>query len=294
MPIPFTCPHCGASSVVADQYAGQTGPCAKCGQIITVPLPGGTSAPAATRSSSPVLMVLGILAAVGVCVVGCAALLIVPLGLPAIGAARNAAQRSQSANNLKMIGVALHNYAEVHGTLPPAYLPDDQGRPMHSWRVLILPYVGEDALYRQYNFDEPWDGPGNSSLLGRMPAVYASPNAGADPPGTTHYMVVQGPTTMFNGATAARFADVTDGLSNTIALVEATRGANWMDPTDLDFTLMTFRINDPGGNDIGSHAPQGANVLMGDGSVRFLSDSLDPATVQHLLEKSDGNFVPAF
>jgi hypothetical protein len=160
--------------------------------------------------------------------------------------------------------------------------------------VLILPYLGEEALYRQYNFDEPWDGPNNSLLLGRMPSVYASPNAAPGPPGTTHYMVVQGPTTMFNGATPSRIGDITDGLSNTIAVVEATKSVNWMEPTDLDFTLMTFRINDPGGNDIGSNAPGGANAMMGDGAVRFLSETLDPVTLQHLLEKNDGNVLPAF
>jgi hypothetical protein len=301
MPIQFTCPHCGAQSNVADQYAGQTGPCARCGQIITVPplsgFSGGAAPAAKGGGGSPVAIVLTVLAVVGICVLGCAGIGIFGIGrlsVPGISAARQAAQRSQSQNNLKQIGLALHNYYDAFKSLPPAYIADENGRPMHSWRVLILPFLEEQNLYQQYRFDEPWDGPNNSLLASRIPMVYQPVNDPAAVPGTTHYLAIVGPRTVFPGATPTQFQNITDGLSNTIAIAEATKAVNWMEPTDLDYALMTFRVNDPGGNDIGSTSPGGANVMMMDGAVRFLPETIDPVTIQHLLEKDDGSVVPSF
>src|SRR5262245_38698724 len=87
-----------------------------------------------------------------------APLILVPCLLSMIetGGHRTASQRSQCKNNMKQIGLALHNYAEMYGSFPPAYIADDNGRPMHSWRVLILPFIDQVPLYNQYRFDEPW------------------------------------------------------------------------------------------------------------------------------------------
>src|SRR4051812_9073955 len=74
---------------------------------------------------------------------------------------REASKRTQCKNNLKEIALALHNYHEAYGCFPPAYIADKDGRPMHSWRVLILPYLDEKPLYLKYRFDEPWNGPHN-------------------------------------------------------------------------------------------------------------------------------------
>src|SRR6476661_8060061 len=106
---------------------------------------------------------------------------LVALLLPAVQQAREAARRSQCKNNLKQIGLALHNYHDVNGCFPPAYIADENGKPMHSWRVLILPYLDQAALHTEYNFSEPWDGPNNSRLLARRPAVYACPSHGNAP-----------------------------------------------------------------------------------------------------------------
>src|SRR5882757_2755439 len=101
---------------------------------------------------------------------------LIALLLPAVQAAREAARRAQCMNNLRQIGLALHNYHDQYNTFPPAYVADATGKPMHSWRVLLLPQLGEGQLYSEYDFSEPWDGPNNSRLLTRMPRVYACPS----------------------------------------------------------------------------------------------------------------------
>ncbi|HVC98006.1 MAG TPA: DUF1559 domain-containing protein [Pirellulales bacterium] len=86
-------------------------------------------------------------------------------------------QREECAGRLKKIGTALQNYHDEHGAWPPAVVADSSGRPLHTWRVLILPHLGteEEALYKQYHFDEPWNGPRNSELAEQMPEVYGCP-----------------------------------------------------------------------------------------------------------------------
>lgn len=93
--------------------------------------------------------------------------------------------RHASANQLQQIGLALQNYAARHGDLPPLAIYDDQGRAMHSWRVLILQELEEVALYEAYDFEKPWDHPENLKVAQRMPAFYQSPYTA--PPGTTTY-----------------------------------------------------------------------------------------------------------
>src|SRR5438067_229052 len=88
---------------------------------------------------------------------------------------RESAHASACSQNLKAIGLALHGYHDAYGCFPPASVADDQGRPMHSWRVLILPFAGQENLNRSYRFDEPRDGPNNRTLVGRMPRFYACP-----------------------------------------------------------------------------------------------------------------------
>src|SRR5262245_6014980 len=117
-------------------------------------------------------------------------------------------------------------YAERHGgRLPPAILYDEQGRPLHSWRVLILPYLEEEALYHQFRLDEPWDSPHNLALLPWMPKVYGVPNdvpvdLGAEPH-TTFCQVFVGKWTAFEGTQGLSCPkDFPDGTSNTALLAE--------------------------------------------------------------------------
>ncbi|MEO8497518.1 MAG: DUF1559 domain-containing protein, partial [Planctomycetota bacterium] len=173
MPISFTCPHCGLETLVEDEYIGQRGPCASCGKDVTVPYQSardanGTGTIVVRRRPISAGMIV-LLAFGGLASVGLVATIAFVALFPAIGAARTMVHKRSCQSNLIQIGMALRAYEAAHGTLPPAYIPDASGKPMHSWRVLILPYLNEDGLYRRYNFDEPWDGPNNLQLAGHMP-----------------------------------------------------------------------------------------------------------------------------
>lgn len=174
MPLEFTCPHCGTRTSVDDRFAGQTGPCRTCGAPVTVP--GAPSeqysyAPPPPSSSSSATWIVA-LACVGGAVLLCGGILAALL-LPAVQAARQAARRNQCVTNLRQISLAMLNYHDVWNSFPPAYIADENGRPKHSWRVLILPYLEQQTLYDRYDFNEPWDGPHNSQLAALMPPVYA-------------------------------------------------------------------------------------------------------------------------
>lgn len=168
--------------------------------------------------------------------------------------------RAECRNHLKQIGLAMHNYRDAHGTFPPTYIPDENGQPMHSWRVLILPFLDESALYSQYDFDEPWDGPNNSRLLSQMPVFYRCPSSPDTATMTAYVAVVGENSPLGSGEPVA---------SLTIIVAEATK-ANipWMAPDDLSFEDFSD-INSPGG--FSSEHAGGANVLFADGSVRFIS-----------------------
>jgi hypothetical protein len=147
------------------------------------------------------------------------------------------AERSACVNTLKQIGLALHNYHDRYGSFPPAYVADAQGKPMHSWRVVVLPFLDEDALYQKYRFDEPWDGPNNRTLASSAPTCYRCWSRELAEPGSpqvTPYVAVTGPGTAWPGAKATRFKDCRDGASHTIMLVE-TAGADiaWSEPRDV-------------------------------------------------------------
>lgn len=295
MPITFNCPHCGHFTNVADQYAGQTGPCAKCGKPVTIPGPStGSPAPASSSGMGTGAIILTV-AIVGIgALVVCGGILVALL-LPAVQAAREAARRVQCSNNLKQIGLAMHNYHDVHGTFPPAFIADQNGRPMHSWRVFLLPYLERSDLYQRYDFNKPWDSPENQALANEIIAVYSCPSD-AKPSSKTSYMVVEGTGTIFDGPQSSMIQTITDGTSNTILVVEVTGSTvNWLEPKDIspaDFVARaTAKTPGPGGK-LSNHVG-GANVLFADGSVQFISSNVDPRVLQAMVTRSGGEVVPA-
>jgi prepilin-type processing-associated H-X9-DG protein len=296
MPIDFTCPHCQARTVVADEFAGQTGPCANCGQTITVPSAGMGMAPPPVSSGggkSVATIVLIIVGAAVLGLLGCGGVMFALL-TPAVTQARGAAQRTQCMNNLKVIGLAMHNYHEVNGTLPPAYQADANGKPMHSWRVLLTPYMEAANVYQMYDMNQPWDSQANDRVKSMMPAVLHCPSDPAQSP-YTNYVVVTGPETLFDGDKGTKFSDITDGMSNTIMVVEAAgMDVPWTEPRDLDFSQMSMAVGSQPGNCVHSHHAGGANVLMADGSVRFVSSGMDPQMLRASLTKAGGEVVSAF
>ena len=284
MPIHFTCPHCGNATDVAEQYAGQSGPCARCGKTITVPPPGVSPLlynqfpPKKPRSTATtILLVL----AVSVPVVLFCGGILAALLIPAVQGGREAARLANCQSNMKQIGFAMQMYHAKNGHYPPAFVADKDGKPMHSWRVLLLPYLGEQALYGQYRMNEPWNSPHNAALANRMPAVYRCPSANNIAPNVTNYAMLVGPNAISTGPKGRSKAEITDGLANTIAIVETTgNNINWLSPNDLDAETMSFDLNENNGKEIGSNHPTAANVLFCDGNVRILTKGSDPDNIK--------------
>jgi hypothetical protein len=141
--------------------------------------------------------------------------------------------------NLRAIGLALQSYHASYGCYPPAYTTDVSGRPMHSWRALILPYAGEDALFQNYRLDEPWDGPNNSRLAGRMPAIFGCPAHSR--PGYANYAVVVGPRTVFPGPSCVSLSQISDPRASLVVEL-GDGGIPWLEPRDL--TVPAFKAMD--------------------------------------------------
>jgi hypothetical protein len=287
MPIPFICPHCGAHTEVAEQYAGQTGPCMRCGKSITVPPLSGTPGyTGSTKGSQVPLVVLLIVGALGLMVFFCGGLMfwsfrsvavrgVGPMPTPRVSATKQTAAAldpdALCVDRLKRIGRAMAAYHEAHGSFPPAYLADEDGNPMHSWRVLLLPYLDCQELYVQYDFDEPWDGPSNRQLATAMPEVYRCPADDGDGPNDTSYVMVVGPGTLSDGTSTTSLSDIKDGAAGTLLVVETTAsGIDWLEPADLSTGRMSFRVDDGSAMGIRSNHPSGCYGLVADGTVVML------------------------
>jgi beta-lactamase regulating signal transducer with metallopeptidase domain len=226
----------------------------------------------------------------------------------AISQVRTSAQRMQSANNLKQIGLALHNYAAANGgRFPPPVLmgQDGKGKVPHSWRVAILPYLVEEELHRQYQFDEPWDSDANKRVLAKMPPLFRNP---ADDPKSTSssYFVLRsekllettaapgggetapegGFPTAFSANSGMSFNQIHDGTSYTLSVVEAKRDIPWTKPEDILFDP----AKDP--PKLGGFFKDGFHVGLCDGSVRLLSEKTDPKILKLLIMPQDGTPLP--
>ena len=203
----------------------------------------------------------------------------------AIEKTRQAADRVKMQNNLKQIGLAIHNYHDAmnHFPFPGISGPKGQGgalpnvTPNLSWRVAILPYIEQENLYRQFHFDEPWDSEHNKTLIPMMPKVYAT-NVRAEV-GHTYLRTFNSPGTF---GVARTFADITDGTSNTIMVVESSESVPWTKP-DV-FALDPQKPKAKLGINKGK-----LNVLMGDGSVRFIDlTKISDETLRNAITINDG------
>ena len=281
MAINVTCPHCGTQTSADEKYAGTSGPCRTCGKTVSIPgnvyAGDAVSNPPMNKGGSgavliPILISVASLLFVALLVIGVLAALL----LPAVQAAREAARRAQCVNNLKQVELALLNYESANGHFPPAYTVDENGRPLHSWRVLILPYLNEATLFSEFDLTEPWDSPHNKAIgEAYMPSVYQCPS---DPAGSgvTSYLAVDGSGMIFDGQNETQIAQITDGTSNTLSVVEVLNSdVTWFEPRDFDAAKSVFTISSKA-NELGSSHPQGANAAYADGSVRFIANGTDP------------------
>lgn len=206
---------------------------------------------------------------------------LVALLLPAIQAAREAARKNQSLYKLKQLLLAMHTYADSHKVLPPHASYSADGKPLLSWRVHMLPYLEEQALYEQFHLDEPWDSPHNRTLIEKMPAIYQNPNVSAT--GKTNYLAFVGPACVLDGSpNGISFARISDGSSRTVVIAEADadQAVEWTKPDDIE-----FEPNRPLAG-LGNLRPGGFNVGYCDGRAQFLSKEIDPGVFKALVTRN--------
>jgi prepilin-type processing-associated H-X9-DG protein len=215
------------------------------------------------------------------------------IGLMIMGV-RTSPDRSQNKahcqNMMHEIASALLAYNSEHGTFPPAYVVDKDGKPLYSWRVLILPYIDHKDLYNMFHLDEPWDSPHNRRLIdsSRAPKTYtcrsdqqASHSRLED---ETNYVMIVGPGAISDGPHSIRPEDITKDPSKCILVVEVyDTGIHWAEPRDLKAEGMSYRINDPDYIGISSRHPRGANAAFCDGHVEFLEESTEPETIRKMI-----------
>jgi hypothetical protein len=182
--------------------------------------------------------------------------------------------------------LALHNYHDVYGHFPPPVVMGPDGKTPHSWRIEILPYVEQQALYQQYKMDEPWDSDNNKKVLAQWPPVFRDPAAPGDSRETCYFALV-GPATAFGSkdSKGTKFLEITDGTSNTIAIVEAKLPVPWTKPQDIDYDAEKAMPK------FGGWHPGGFWVGMCDGSVRFLNNTVDQQQLRAMITKAGGELV---
>ncbi len=196
----------------------------------------------------------------------------------------DAKQRVRSKNNLKQIALAMHNYAAANDDDWPRNIVDKNGKPLLSWRVIILPYIEQAELYMQFKLDEPWDSDNNKKLLAKMPDVY---KVGIEEKSATktYYQGFAGPGAVFEpGKKLNLKSSFTDGTSNTISVVEAGPPVEWTKPADIEYDRKTFQ----------KVAGPFRNVIMAgmsDGSTFPFKPDLKPEVWCDFIEHADGNVV---
>jgi hypothetical protein len=198
---------------------------------------------------------------------------------------RRAANRAQTSNNLKQIALAMHNYHDTYGHLPPQAIYSKDGKPLLSWRVALLPFLEADNLYKQFNLDEAWDSPHNQKLLAQMPKLFADPNVETTEPATV-YQAFVGPGAFFESTKELRFgADFPDGMSNTLMIVEAAKPVPWTKPEDLPY--------DPAKPlpQVGGHTPGGFSAAFCDGSIRVLRQNIKESALRALITRNGGEVI---
>jgi hypothetical protein len=216
---------------------------------------------------------LGCLAVIGI--VG----VLIALFLPMRRSARPAAHRIQCANNLKQIAIALSSYEEQYGALPPAHTVDAKGRPLHSWRTLILPFMEQEPLYQKIDLSKPWDDPANKVAFDVSVSAYSCPSANLSLTDTV-YMVVAVPGGCFKPTEPRKLSEIADGQDSTLMVMEVDekQAVHWMSPTDsIDLNRLK--------PDSGVRFPHqnGFQAVFVDGTVHYLRADLKPEILRALI-----------
>ena len=196
------------------------------------------------------------------------------LALPWFSYKMETSRRATCESNLSEIGDALLAYQKKHDCFPPAYTTDEEGNPLHSWRTLILPFLGHEDLFAQVDLTKPWDAPSNQAVASEIPPEYLCGSADLNP-GQTTYVAVIDPQGIMPGILPTRPRQILDGLSLTLIAVEtdASNAVHWMSPKDITYATYLLAGSNPATSE--SH-PGGHHILMADGEVMFCVENSPP------------------
>ncbi len=202
-----------------------------------------------------------------------------------LGGARadEAAAMKQDANHVRQLAVAMHKYAgdTTRGGLPPAAICNPSGKPLLSWRVELLPYLGHKDLYEKFHLNESWDSAHNHKLLAQMPDVYKIP-AAPTPGGETHYRVFYGNGAVLDIDRPTPFSKITDGTSTTLLIVETTQSVPWTKPADI-----AYDPRNPVPH-LASFYTGGAFAAFADGSVRLIHGDIPEPILRAMVTRDGG------
>jgi hypothetical protein len=197
-----------------------------------------------------------------------------------------AAARKRSADNLKKIAKAVIEYADKEGRVPPPALLGADGRPQYSWRVLVLPYLGEKQLYEEFRPGEPWDGPHNKALLAKMPRVYPPVRGKPREPYATFYQAIVGPGAGLEARQRLHYpGSYPDGLANTVMLAEAAEAVPWSKPADLPYDPSKPLPR------LGGLFPDGFHVAMWNANTHFFKRDFDEREMRHVITRAGGELM---
>ncbi|MGB0595165.1 MAG: DUF1559 domain-containing protein [Rubripirellula sp.] len=294
MPYLYTCPHCQTKTQVEDRYSGQSGTCVSCGGEIELPrfAVGVTEVPKTNAPRSKIAGV-GIAGIVGVILIGCLLLAVVRYGGQTVNRLTSNRDQAQSIRNLERIAKALNAYAADQGSYPPPFTTDENGRAMHSWRVLILPYLGLDDLYNNFDLSVAWDDPNNMQNAYQIPAVYKHPKL--DSFSESAYFLIAGAATLFPATGPLGPDSIADDPSQTILVIEAkptVASGMWTEPMDLEFSGMSGRLGSNSVREAGGLFDDGTAIVTVDERGHFLPNSIEPNVFRSLVTPRGGERLP--
>ena len=201
--------------------------------------------------------------------------------------------RSVCRNNLQQITRALQQYQLLHGEFPPAYVADANGKPMHSWRVFLLPYLERQDLFNAYRWDEPWDGPNNKKLHEVPMRIFSCPSDDRQLyKNKTSYLALVGPQTCFPHVGTRSLNDIADGPDKTILLVEVRgSGIHWLEPRDISPAQYEALVRKASPNHFLRNHPGYGFVSYADGNVSTIPDTISPTDLWALMTIAGGEAV---
>lgn len=286
-----TCPDCGFAVESPGESSPQKVSSASCEKTVNESRTEAASPP--TQGEGNQTHCLGCLVKGGLLLI----LACIGLSFP-IRWAADQARRDACVNRLKLLGLAMQNYHDHYRCYPPPYTMDENGNRLHSWRTLILPFMGENNMYRGIRLDEPWDSPHNRKLGAiytyHCPAVWP---AESESETRTDYVMITGPGTMGQGTEGTHRKDITDARHATVIVAEVAQSdIHWMEPRDYDFAAGPHRLvaqpKDPiGPTSLSSCHPGVVNMLMVDGSVKCVPVDIDEKTFEAMMTIAGGEEV---